>query len=512
MPHSPTELALAVLFVGVGLVVVALLVNRFASEHRSRLKAPLMLWLTYGLATLVLGAARQVGATPALPYLEFIAKLVGGFCTVNLATLLLADVLLPRVYLRVPAIAADLVSALGYGAVLVAVATSAGLDATSAFAGGTVVAAALTISLQSTLGNVIGGVALQLDGTVQVGDWVQLEGGRQGYITAIRWRHTLVETRDGDAIVLPNATLLSTPITLLGRRGGQPHPHRQWVYFRVDHRVAPEVVVRMVEDALRASPLPGCAPNHPPDVLCTDLGKDPLDSTATYAARYWLLDLMGDARADSEARERIHVVLQRAGIPLALPAHTVFNAGIAQLGAEAQRVRRAARAYEVIRTVELFRTLTDEECHKLAPQLAYRPFASGEVIARQGALAHHLYLLASGKVDVTLTTPDGREQTIATLTGPDFFGEMGLLTGAPRSANIVATTAVDCFQLDRADFEGILRAREDVAAELAAFTAARQMALTAAREGLNAADRGAEQLRETARILAKMREFFGLGG
>ncbi len=512
MPQTPLELAFAVLIVGTLLVITALLVNRVSPLQRAHLRTPLTLWISYALTVLLLGLAREFGGAVAVAWIDVVAKLLGGFCVVNLFSLLFVDVLLPRARIRLPAIAADLLSALGYGAVLVVVATGAGLNATSVFAGGTVVAAALTISLQSTLGNVIGGLALQLDGSIQVGDWVQLEGGRQGRVSAIRWRHTLVETRDGDAIVLPNATLLSTPITLLGRRAGQLHPHRQWVYFRVDHRVAPETVIRMVEDSLQSSPLPGCAPNLPPDVVCTDLGKDPSDSTATFAARYWLLDLMADARADSEVRERVHVVLQRAGIPLALPAYTVFNAEIDQLGADAQRARRTARAYQVIRTVDLFRTLTDEECHHLAPQLAYRPFASGEIIAHQGALAHHLYLLAAGRVDVTLTSPDGREQTIASLTAPDFFGEMGLLTGAPRSANIVATTAVDCFQLDRESFEGILRARADVAAELASFTAARQTALVAAREGLNAADRGAEQLRETARILAKMREFFGLAG
>ena len=509
MPLTPRDVFVAVALVGLLLLIVALLVNRLAPAHRPRLRSSLVLFVLYLLLAGALQGARTAHLVAAVPWIDFAARLMGGFTSVKLLTLLVVDVLLPRIGIRLPAIAGDLIAALGYGAIAVVVATDTGMSATSALASGTILAAALTISLQSTLGNVIGGVALQLDGSVQVGDWVELEGGRQGRIAAIRWRHTLIETREGDAIVLPNALLLATPITLLGRRGGVAHAHRQWVRFRVDHRFNPAKVISVVQEALRASPLAGCSDVLPVDVVCLELGKEALDSMALYAVRYWLVDFTGDVNVDSQVRSRTQAALQRAGISLALPASTVFNAANDTVEGEARTGRRLERAYSVLRGVLLFRTLSDDECRRLAAGLRFAPFADGEVVAQQGEVAHHLYLLASGVLDVKLES-QGQTRNVATLRAPDFFGEMGMLTGAPRAASIVARDSVECYQLDREAFEGVLKSRPAVAEELAAVTAGREIALTSAREGLDARQAGDARRREAERILASMRGFFGL--
>ena len=509
MPLTSRDLFVVVALVGLLLLIVALLVNWLAPAHRPRLRTSLVLFALYLLLAGALQGARVAHADAAVPWIDFATRAMGGFTAVKLLTLLFVDVLLPRIAIRLPAIAGDLISALGYGAITVVVATDTGMSTTSALAGGTVLAAALTISLQSTLGNVIGGVALQLDGSVQVGDWVEIEGGRQGRIAAIRWRHTLIETREGDSIVLPNALLLATPITLLGRRDGLPHAHRQWVRFRVDHRFNPTKVVSVVQQALRASPLAGSSDVLPVDVVCLELGKEALDSTALYAVRYWLVDFTGDVQVDSHVRSRTQAALQRAGISLALPAYTVFEAANESLDGEARQGRRLERAYSVLRGVLLFRSLSDDECRRLAVGLRFTPFAEGEVVAQQGAVAHHLYLLASGVLDVTLEA-QGQTRNVATLRAPDFFGEMGMLTGAPRTASIVARDSVECYQLDREAFEGVIKSRPAVAEELAAVTAAREIALSSAREGLDARQAGDARRLETARILASMRDFFGL--
>jgi CRP-like cAMP-binding protein len=163
----------------------------------------------------------------------------------------------------------------------------------------------------------------------------------------------------------------------------------------------------------------------------------------------------------------------------------------------------------VVRGVEHFGTITDEECHRVAASLVYTPFSAGEVVTARGHVAHHLYLLASGRVEVRLTL-EGQNRLVNTLTAPDFFGEMGLLTGAPRSADIVAAEAVEAYKLDRTAFEGVLQSRPEVAGELAQITAARQTRLQAVAAGAAARDDRAAERREAAAILARMREFFGL--
>src|SRR4029077_17819590 len=118
----------------------------------------------------------------------------------------------PIVGVELPTIAREMMVGLGYIATALAILAQHGLDPTGALVSGAVVSAVLAISLQSTLGNILGGIALQLDGSIHEGDWIQLENGKQGKVQAVRWRHTVVETRDDSTIIVPNASLLATNI------------------------------------------------------------------------------------------------------------------------------------------------------------------------------------------------------------------------------------------------------------------------------------------------------------
>src|SRR5262249_60796781 len=111
-------------------------------------------------------------------------------------------------------------------------------------------------------------------------------------------------------------------------------------------------------------------------------------------------------------------------------------------------------------TVHLFRSLTDNELRTLAAGMSHVLYTTGEIITRQGAIAHWLYIMTSGSVDICMTfDPDGpggapeQKVVVAHSTAPDFFGEMGLMTGEPRSADVVATSEVDCFRLGRDTFK-----------------------------------------------------------
>ena len=102
------------------------------------------------------------------------------------------------------------------------------------------------------------------------------------------------------------------------------------------------------------------------------------------------------------------------------------------------------------------------------------------------------------------------ERPLGTLRAPDFFGEMGVMTGEPRSADVVAITDVECYRLDKPGLKKILEARPEIAQAFSKSTALRRVELSAAQEHL---DEQAQQDRlasEETRILDRMQEFFGL--
>jgi small-conductance mechanosensitive channel len=493
-----------------GLVVIAALVNATHPAHRARLRRPVTLLILFGIGVAG-GYAFDAAAQPAWSTGFFIAAdVLRAFTLVTLAALLVFSVILPATGVMLPMIASDLIVGVGYIAATIVILAHHGVNPTGALVSGAVVSAVLAISLQSTLGNILGGVALQLDGSIHEGDWIQLENGKQGKVRAVRWRHTVIETRDWSTIIVPNAQLLANNITILGKRDGVLAPQRMWVWFNVDFRFPPTRVIQVVTDALLDAPIENVAADPKPSVVCMDFARDMRESFATYAVRYWLLDLAPDDLTSSRVRARIYTALRRAGIPLAVPAHTAFVEMKDEARAERRDERHLTEHLAALRTVHLFHSFKPDELRTLAAGMSHMIYTAGERITRQGAVAHWLYVMTSGTADIRVVTGEGEHATVATITAPDFFGEMGLMTGEPRTADVVATSDVDCFRLGKEAFQQVLLGRPEIVNELSQKLATRRVELMAVREGLDAATMKAREASERDKILGGIKSFFGL--
>jgi small-conductance mechanosensitive channel/CRP-like cAMP-binding protein len=496
-------------------LVTAMLVNRYAPDHRAKNKRMLRLVALFLFAS---GASKVIAhffPNPTLSsFAHATAEILGFFTLVGAGGVMLFELALPAARLRLPTIVSDLAMGVAYVFSALVVMQRFGFHPTSILATGAVLTGILGLSLQATLGNVIGGVALQLDDSIRVGDWVQLENGRQGLVREIRWRHTVIETRDWGTMIVPNALLLASSFMILGKRAGKPVQHRMWVYFNVDFRFAPDHVIEVVEQALRATAIENIATEPAPQCICFDFARDNRDSMAYYAVRYWLTDLAKDDPTNSAVRVRIYAALKRAQIPLAVPAMQVW----VEQDSEERRARKVQRELDkrraALKTVPFLAPLHEEEIDSLAGGLHYAPFAAGEIITREGAVAHWLYVIVEGKAEVSVSGVGAKggkakKRTVASIQGPDVVGEMGLLTGAPRAASVTAVTDVECYRLDKASFHRVLEHRPALATEITALMAARQVEL---RNLVSGADSGAKSGvdDEKVKLLGAVRRFFGL--
>lgn len=489
-------------------IFTAFLVNRFVPRRRPRLRRLLLL---LGFHVLFFAIHRLIpGSSPWALRTLVVSDILATFAYVNVGGLLLFDIVLPKVGMRAATIVSDLTVGVAYIVSTVSVLRGAGLNPTEAVATGAVFSAVVALSLQSTLGNILGGVALQLDGSIEVGAWLQLENGKQGRVTRIRWRHTVLETRDWDTIIVPNASLLSSNITVLGRREGKAVPHRMWVHFHVDHRYPPARVIDVVTEALLAAPIERVAEDPKPNCICLDLAHERRTSFALYAVRYFLTDLAVDDPTSSVIRTRIHAALRRAGIPLAMPAAALFVANEDDARAKRHLAKQHDARIAALRAVDLFDPLSDEELEKLSAHLRFAPFASGETMTKQGAVAHWLYLMTAGEADIRITLSDTSTRTLSHLKAPAVFGEMGLMTGEPRTASVIATHDAECFRLDKAGLERILQERPEVATELSELLARRRVELMAMKDGLSAEQAKNRERTEREDILERIQQFFGL--
>ena len=109
------------------------------------------------------------------------------------------------------------------------------------------------------------------------------------------------------------------------------------------------------------------------------------------------------------------------------------------------------RARKLLERCALLRALDEPERDDLASRAQPRTFAANERIFHVGEPGHCVMGVVVGTVRISLPTPKGREIILADLPAGEFFGEIALLDGKPRSASATALTNCELLVLDRRD-------------------------------------------------------------
>src|SRR6267143_979403 len=104
----------------------------------------------------------------------------------------------------------------------------------------------------------------------------------------------------------------------------------------------------------------------------------------------------------------------------------------------------------------LFESLTDEEFSVVGQKLRERFYDSHEVILEDESEGDELFLLVEGRVKILKKTKLGEEKLLALLHAGDFFGELELVDGRPRSARVVALDECMTYTLHKSDFDFLL--------------------------------------------------------
>jgi CRP-like cAMP-binding protein len=130
----------------------------------------------------------------------------------------------------------------------------------------------------------------------------------------------------------------------------------------------------------------------------------------------------------------------------------------------------------------------------------------------QGREVHDLYILTRGAGDVRVAVPDAPPRVVSRISAPGIFGEMGMLTGEPRRATVVAVGEVECWRLGKERFREVLAERPAIAEGVSRLLAAREVELSSATENLSEAARRHRLESEHGSLLERIERFFGLAG
>src|SRR5207244_24762 len=111
-----------------------------------------------------------------------------------------------------------------------------------------------------------------------------------GRVVEVRWRHTAVETRNGETVIIPNGWMMKNRFAIMGSRSHPEAPWRRWVRVNVDLSAAPGKVCAVLEEAVRNASIPNVAVQPGASAVLMEVGP----RYGTYALRYWIHDRAAD--------------------------------------------------------------------------------------------------------------------------------------------------------------------------------------------------------------------------
>lgn len=357
------------------------------------------------------------------------------------------------------------------------------------FATTAVGAVVIGFALQDTLGNLFAGLAIQIEKPFGVGHWVRI-ADVDGQVSEITWRATKIRTKSGNFVVVPNSTLSKDTIT----NYSEPTPEtRIEVEVGVTYDAAPNVVKATILDALQDEPL--LAGAREPEILMVDFAA----SAIVYRIRVWSTDFAGDERLRDRIRSAVYYAFKRAAISIPYP----IQVEIPGEPAPASPID-AATADAALRRVAIFASLDDGAFADLARASKAATFARGEAVVRQGQAGASMFVIVRGQAVVTI---EPGNQEVARLGEGAFFGEMSLLTGAPRNATVRAAVDSDLLEITADTFRAFVLSNP-AAVELVGLAASRR---SAELEAVRASGPSAATPEPPARFLDRVRRFLRLG-
>ena len=349
----------------------------------------------------------------------------------------------------------------------------------------------LGLALQDTLGNFFAGISLQADRPFQVGDVITVGAQRHtGVVEEISWRAIKIRTFTNHVVLIANSNAAKEPIEVCPR----DNLNARLVFFNTLYTDSPAKTIHVVREAVREAD--NVSNKVAPVVRIKNLGDNGVD----YEVKYWLEDYAKYNDTDALIRQRIWYAFRRAGLNFAYPTRTLF---VERTAKAPVRDGDGGALVERLSAVDLFAPLSVEETGMLAQAAVRHVFAPGELVIRAGDPGSSMFVVHNGRVRVQVND-NGRPRTVATLNEGDFFGEMALFTGEPRTANVVALEETEVLEIGHAAMKRIFDNNPDLVESLSFIMAERRQGLA------SHADPSVPDANTKAGILSSIKRFFGL--
>jgi CRP-like cAMP-binding protein len=369
---------------------------------------------------------------------------------------------------------------------------TAGINLSSLAVIAGVVGIGIGFGLQNIASNFISGLVLLFEQTIKVGDYIEI-GELKGTIEKISIRSTIIRTEDDLFVIVPNQRFIENNTVNWSYEGHTCRIHIPVsVAYDTDLLVLTETLLTAARHESRV------LSNPPPEVWFKEFGKGALE----FDLLVWIDDPDANEPIRSSINFRIAYEFRSKGIRIPFPARELilhnpkafsqivtakdteddeYIQGLQNTKQTGYKTPSASSEIDssslrdLLRRISYFERSTEVELFALIAR-GYRKYIDvGEVICREGDPSEEFYIILSGAVEIF---SERNNQAIATLRDGEFFGEISLLTGTPRTATVRALVVnTVLFVVERQQLQKLLSEHKELGEQIAVKLSERQQIL-----------------------------------
>lgn len=313
-----------------------------------------------------------------------------------------------------------------------------------------IIAIVLALALQNTLADVFAGIAVGIEHPYTVGDRIWVDGSIEGVIVQVNWRSIRVRTDANDIATIPNSLIAKSRVI----NRSKPSTRRDdSVQLSCESSVRPDIVMDLLKQAAMLTPKILTEPAASSSLIRIGGRFNTYDIYFSVAHT----DHLGGAKSTllKEVLRQFHYHSIRPTTPgmIATP--------IGPMTASTGMVETLPPEV-LLSDLVLFQDLSPKQRTDLAKRMTKRRLDPTTTLVSQGNVQAILFIIASGVLEGSRSI-NGRSHVVGRLGPGDYFGEIGLLSGAPNAGTIMALTRCVVFELRKEDLEPLMTAEPSLA-------------------------------------------------
>ena len=318
-----------------------------------------------------------------------------------------------------------------------------------------------------------------------------------GRVEETTWRTTRLWTTDRNMVIVPNSYITSTIVTNYSMPGVQA---RFELKYTLDFSISSERAIGIFNAALLDSVgSKGPLADPRPKTILTGVNSD----GAVYLLRYYLdPTLVSPSKARNTISSNVLHHLNYAGITPSYDRQDIFYEKMPRQMSWRNKVDRI----KLLSNIDLFKDFSKDILESISNRFLFKELGNKEVLIKQGDDGESLFILVEGLLDVSIQV--GEENRHLTMLRPGaFLGEMALLTGEKRSANVTTAASSLVVELTKDSIMSLATTNPEVLEKMTSAVAKRRLK-NKKMESLSDDDKNAAIQNEEKNLMAKVKNFF----